>query len=172
MKTRINGFLIVEGNADKAFLSSFLDCHIIVLGGYAIKEETINFINRLGEKLTPIILCDPDEAGLKIADKIHKRIPNSVVVHTEIKTRKHYKKTGIAETAEEEIIDKLKPFITDKDIITGDIVPSWLISYLMKTGRLIEDIQNKYQLGNVNIKQTVNRLNALGVTREEIKLWK
>lgn len=172
MKTKINGFLIVEGNSDKAFLTSFLDCHIIVLGGYAIKDDTINFINRLGEKLTPIILCDPDEAGYRIADSVKNRVSKAAIIHTNINKRKNYKKSGIAESSQEEIINNLKPYITDKDIVSGDISASWLINYLIKVDKTIEDIQNKYELGKVNIKQTVNRLNALGIKKEEIELWK
>ena len=95
MTKSVNGFLVVEGQADKAFLSSFLDCEILVLGGFNIPHGTIKYAKELSKKCKMLLLCDPDKAGETIRQNINKIFDNVINLHLDFSNRKNYKKHRI-----------------------------------------------------------------------------
>lgn len=110
MKKSINGFIIVEGAGDKAFLSSFLDCEIIVLEGFSIPHRTLNYIKALSKFTTPLLLTDPDEAGETIRKRVCERVVGIVNLKIDFVNRKRYKKHGVAETNKESVLKLLEPY--------------------------------------------------------------
>ncbi|MCF0117157.1 MAG: ribonuclease M5, partial [Bacilli bacterium] len=46
-KVTIEGFLVVEGKMDVAFLESFLDTNFITTNGSEISKDTINYIKEM-----------------------------------------------------------------------------------------------------------------------------
>lgn len=110
MKKSINGFIIVEGAGDKAFLSSFLDCEIIVLEGFSIPHRTIEYIKALSKFTTPLLLTDPDEAGETIRKRVSERVEGIVNLKIDFVNRKKYKKHGVAETNKESVLKLLEPY--------------------------------------------------------------
>ncbi len=168
MKYQLNGFLIVEGNGDKAYLSSFIDGEIVVLDGYNLKEDTIGYIKELAKKQTPLIMTDPDDAGKKIAQKLGKIIENAVIIDVKLEQRGNYKKTGIAECSKETILISLHNYLKEDVSKNNTITFNWLYNVLNTYNLGINIIQERYNIGQINNKQTIKRLNALGVSKEDI----
>jgi len=166
MKYILNGFLIVEGKSDIAFLSSFLDCEIVQTYGYKINKEDILYIKELSKKLTPIILTDPDNAGEDIRNRLSKEI-NGVIIIANKPSGKHHK-YGIAESNKEDILTLLKSFITNKKIYSENIK---IKDFLDVDSIYYKDIKTHFNLGICNTKGMIKRLNYLSISIKDIKMF-
>ena len=116
MKTKIDGILIVEGSSDMSYLSSFLDAQYFVTNGLDISEEKIDFLLEANKVNKLIIFTDPDDAGKSIKNIIQKSINGTYTASINGLSRKNYKKHGVAEASKNDILEALKPFITDEEI--------------------------------------------------------
>lgn len=168
MKKSINGFLVVEGQADKAFLSSFLDCEIVVLGGFAIPHGTITYIKELSKKCKMLLLCDPDEAGEIIRKRVNDLIPETINLSLNFSNRKNYKKHGVAESDKESVLMLLQPYIGNYNCFTN-INLSALLDIESKYGcASLEKIGKQFHLGTTNKKTMIQRLKMLNICSEEV----
>ena len=169
-KYYLAGVLVVEGKSDVSYLSSFINTLYFTTNGYDISEEKIDFLSRVAKVNRVIILTDNDEAGEAIEKKIKTKISGVFVVKSEKNTRNSYKKSGVAETTKESVLEALKEFI-EKDngqfkkvdyqlnrIITLSDDPE------AKRNQIIRD----YRLIKGNIKFLQNLLQMLGIKPQEI----
>lgn len=169
MKKYLNGFLIVEGNADKAFLSSFLNCEVIVLGGFAIPHGTISYIKNLSKTLTPILLTDPDEAGKVIRKRMNCLLDNLINIEVEFVNRKNYKKHGVAECDKKIILEQLEKYLSDKPLVIGNLVYADICEFIDRYGDdTKEKISTAFGLGTTNNKTMIRRLNYLKINKSDI----
>ncbi len=169
MKHYLNGFLIVEGQADKAFLSSFLDCEIVITNGFVIARETIDYINELSKRYTPLIMCDNDKAGETIKNKVLDLVPTAIVITTNFKNRGNYSKQGIAETSKEEILKALKPYIITTPYKVGNLMVKDLLEFELNNAKRRDFLQKQLNIGTCNLKTTLKRLNLLNIDKSIIK---
>lgn len=169
MKKYINGFLIVEGIQDKAFLSNFIECEIVCMGGYNIPRGTIEYILQLSQVLQPIVLCDPDDAGRLIDSRLCAIIPNAISVLINKNPLNENKKDGVAESSKKEILRALDNFIVDTKPKTGNIKISDLYSLGINNKKMIEFVSKKFKLGDCNLKTLVKRINSLNIKLIDIK---
>ena len=102
MKLYLKGILVVEGKEDASYLSNYIASEIVVVNGFEIPESTISYL----KDKQVILLLDPDEAGLKIRDKIKKLLPNSVDVEIDINKCDRGLKSGVAESQIDENLSK------------------------------------------------------------------
>ncbi len=170
-KFYLDGVLVVEGKSDVSYLSSFIKAHYFITNGYDISEEKIDFLSRVSEKRKVIILTDNDKAGEDIAKKIKTKISKVFVVKSAKITRKSYKKSGVAETEYEAIIDALKDHLSPykKEL---DVKVSYELNYIISLSDNPETTKNKiindYRLIYGTNKFLENQLQMLGVKPEEI----
>ena len=169
MKQSIDGFLIVEGIADKAFLSSFLNCEIICMGGYDMPRGTLDYISQLSRVSQPIILTDQDEAGRIIAKRLKNVFPNAFNALVVFKNRKNYQKDGIAETSKESVLNALRPFIIDTEKFSFQLTSKDLVDLGLFDVKKRKYLQNRLKIGNCNFKTTIRRLNYLKYTKKDIE---
>ena len=169
MKYKINGFLIVEGTSDRAFLSTFLDCEIIWVGGNALPRGTMDYIQQLSLVSQPIILTDPDIAGRRIQARLEKALPNAQSALISLNPLQIGKKNGVAESTKQEILRVLKPFITDKENVKGIIKESELIGLGLSNKTTREYLANTLKIGMCNLKSLTNRLNYLNIDINKVK---
>jgi len=167
----IDGFLIVEGYSDSAFLSSFLNCQIIQVGGYALSRGITEYLVALSKKSTPIVFTDPDKAGETIRNRLLKILPNAKVPVVEHKNNPR-KKNGIAECTKEEILKALSLYIIKgrenaKPISYDELISLNLVGPNSKTAR--EKVSQSFALGECNGKTFLKRINALNISFEELK---
>ena len=170
MKTKIDGILIVEGSSDVSYLSSFLDALYFVTNGLDISEEKIDFLLEANKVNKLIIFTDPDDAGKSIKNIIQKSINGTYTASINGLSRKNYKKHGVAEASKNDILEALKPFITDKEIFREKYNLSHLISLSEKPEENKQKIIKKYHLIYGNNRSLENQLNILKIKKEEV--WK
>ena len=169
MKTKINGFLIVEGIADKAFLSQFLDCEIICLGGYNMPRGTLDYAQQLLLLYQGIVLCDPDDAGRYIDSKITRYLTNTHSVLVKFKNRNNFNKTGIAETTKESVLLALKDYIIDNKDEKIYFTVKDALDLSLNNAKTRQFLQKRIKIGQVNFKTTIKRINYLKLTKDDVE---
>ena len=155
MKLYLKGILVVEGKEDASYLSNYIASEIVVVNGFEIPESTISYL----KDKQVILLLDPDEAGLKIRDKIKKLLPNSVDVEIDINKCDRGLKSGVAECQIDEILSKLHNYVDEELKSSSDITKSDLYNLgLVGNKELRKKVCDKLNLGNCNGKTLYKRL--------------
>lgn len=164
MKYNINALIVIEGNNDESYLSSFISSFYFVLNGLDISIDKINYLNEVSKIRDIILLLDPDDAGKNIRNKLHQYLNNYIDVDVNILKCNKNNKHGIKECEKEEIINKLKPYFVN-ELIKGNIEYSDI--YKLDENK-IESIRNKYHIMKVNKKKLIKYLNILNVKKEDL----
>ena len=170
MKTKIDGVIIVEGKADVAYLSSFLDTLYFVTNGYDLSLEKINFLKASSEVNKLIVFTDSDEAGEGIRKSLKNKINGVFEAKTRKKSRKSYHKTGVAEAEKNDVLEALKPYATNQEIFKENYDLVSLISLAENPSEIKEKIIRTYNLIKGNNKSLENQLRILKIRKEEV--WK
>lgn len=170
MKINIDGFLIVEGMTDKAFLSSFLNCEIVYTGGFAFPRGTQDYVLELSRIYQPIILTDPDLAGSQIRNNLLNIIPNARCALINKNANNSNRKNGVAESTKEEILKALKPYIIKEKLVLGNIKISDLYTLGINNKNVRNYVCEYFKIGNCNVKTMLNRLNFLKINIDQIKI--
>ena len=164
--------LVVEGNTDKAFLSSFIDCDFVMTNGSAISRETIEYLKELSKEKKIVVLTDPDFPGEQIRAKIAAEIPEAAhaFVRKEVSIKHH--KVGVAESTKEEVLAALSSIVPgsihEGTLTMTDLYDLGLMGQ-SDSGEKRKRIADAWHLGHVNAKSFLKRLNALGKTKEELE---
>ena len=165
-KKYISGVIIVEGKHDVSKLSNFYESVYVITNGYEIPNNEIIFIKALKPGTQIIVLTDNDNAGKEIRDKVNE-IRNDLI-NIEITARTSSKKKGIAECDNKDIQKVLDKYVSNKINKEGiDLYKLGLIGN-KNSKELREYIRNKFNLGNVNTNNLINRLNLLGIKKEDL----
>ena len=167
-KLIVPSVIVIEGEGDKAFLSSFVKAYFFVTNGLDISKEKLEFLKLASEKKEIIVLTDNDDSGEKIRNKINLAVSSAKNVKISGFSRKNYKKSGVAESTQEEIIRLLKPYSTTNDFEVVDYELGSLISLSENPSQIREEIINKYHLLEGGNKSIENQLNILGISKEEL----
>lgn len=160
--------IVVEGESDKAFLSSFVKAYFFVTNGLDISKEKLEFLSLASKQKEIIVLTDNDVAGERIRNKINSVIKTAKNIKISGFSRKNYKKRGVAESSIEEITTLLKPFSISTDFEIVDYELSTLISLNENPSKIKEEIIQKYHLLEGSNKSVENQLNILGIDKEEL----
>ena len=155
MKITLNGILVVEGKEDASYLSNYISSEIVVVNGYELPKATIPYLK--DKKV--ILLTDPDEAGLKIREKLNSLLSNASNVEIDIKKCVRGHKNGVAECDINEILTKLKDYTIEENKTESDIKLSDLYNLgLMNNKELRESVCQKLNIGSCNAKTLYKRL--------------
>lgn len=165
--------IVVEGKTDKDLLSSFLDCEIVMTNGSAVPEDAIQYIRKLKESKTIIVLTDPDSPGKRIRDVLDSKIPG--LIHAYVPKDKCIKKhkVGVAESDKQTILEALENLIpatspTTPTITHSDLVDLGLLGFDNSAQKRVM-LEEKLKLGHTNAKSFVKRCNCLGISREDLE---
>ena len=166
MKLYLDGLLVVEGKEDASYLSNYIESEIVVVNGYEMSNQTINYLK--GKRV--IALLDPDDAGKRIRKALNEKLDNVINVEIDINKCIRGPKNGVAECSIEEIIDKLQPYSVKnpaklKRIQESDIFKLGLVN---GDSDLRKYVCEKLNLGKCNGKVLLKRLNANNVSMEEL----
>lgn len=169
-KYYFDGVLVVEGKSDVSYLSSFISTLYFITNGYDVNEEKIDFLTRVSQVRRVVIFTDNDEAGKQIENSIKNKICGVFVAKSQIITRKFYKKSGVAETSKEAIVDALKEFLEEDkgQLEKVDYKLNQIISLSENPYDKKQRIIKEYRLIEGNIKFLQNQLQMLGVDPNEI----
>ena len=168
-KINIDGVLIVEGNNDVSYLSSFLNCLFFVTNGYDLCSKKIEFLKEAANRNRLIILTDPDEAGENIRNRLKTQISGVFEAKCRKITRKNTKKSGIAELSKEVVIEALKDYVADKEFLPVNYNLSSLVSLSKSPSNMRLKICEHYRLILGNNKSLENQLNILKISLKEIE---
>ena len=152
-----------------SYLSSFIDAEFISLNGYDMPKEEIEYINEASKVIGVLVLVDPDLAGRNIENKLKQKLTNATFLHIDISKCTRGKKDGVAECDQEEILNVLKPYISDKKEKKMPVLSQNFtkIDFLDRDFRSF--LSHKFHLGKCNLKKLFVRINTLGITNQQIE---
>lgn len=170
---KINEIVIVEGKDDTVRVKQAVDCDTIETNGSAINETTLQAIEHAAEKRGVIILTDPDYPGNKIRTIIEKRVPSAKQAFVDAQVARSKRgKIGIEHAPLDAIHDALTnvstPFDSDVETVSKELLVD--LGLIMGPGarERRSKVCNHLKLGYCNGKQLFHRLNAFGVTEEDV----
>ena len=145
-----DGIIVVEGKNDACFLSSFIDSEYVVLNGYELNKDTINYLTHISKKRKILLMADPDKAGKEIRENFLKLNINVETIIVDFNCCNKHGKHGVAECEKKEIENKLKKYIFDTKPDRGSITVSNLATLGVKKDKDFENyikyILNKQHL--------------------------
>lgn len=167
----IKEVIVVEGKDDISAVKAALECEIVSTNGFNYGKKLISTLKSLQKRRGLIILLDPDFEGERIRRDLAKHIPDAK--HAYLPQSKAMKKDNIGvENAKPkdimEAIEKARPIKIEviKTFDKQDLILFGLSgsdSSSVRRGKLGEMLG----IGYSNAKGLLNRLNNLGITREE-----
>ena len=167
MKYCFDGVIVVEGNNDVSFLSSFIDSIFVVTNGYEIPSDELDFLRNINNKI--IILTDSDEAGRNIRERLNKELINAVNVEVDVTKCNKNNKHGVAECDKEEVIKCLKPYFCENSYST-----KYSLADLNRLGinskEKREYLATQFHLGKCNSKTLLKRLSFKQVNIIDIEM--
>lgn len=166
MKYFFDGVIVVEGNNDVSFLSSFIDSVFLITNGYEIPSDELDFLKNINNNV--IILTDSDEAGRRIREKLNKELINTINIEVDVTKCNKNNKHGVAECEKEEVVKCLKPYFCEN---------SYTINYsLADLNHLGIDNKEKrnylakqLHLGKCNNKNLLKRLSFKQINIKDIE---
>ena len=165
MKIYLDGILVVEGKEDASYLSNYIASEMVTTNGFDIPKEVITYLK--DKKV--IVLTDPDEAGLKIRQKLNELLPTAINVEIDIKKCIRNTKNGVAECDINEVLTKLKPYYIDKNNSQSDITINDLYNLgLMNNKDLRDEVSRRLNLGKCNAKTLYKRLLNNNIKLEQL----
>ena len=167
----LDGVLVVEGKSDVSYLSSFISTLYFTTNGYDLSQEKLDFLSRVAQVKRLVVLTDNDKAGEEIENRIKTKIDKVFVRKSRKITKNSAKKSGVAETAPEAIIEALSDLLEeDKNQLAKlDYNLVNIISLAKDPEETKSKIIKDYRLIKGNIKSLQNQLQMLGIKPEEIK---
>jgi len=167
----IKEVIVVEGKDDISAVKASLECEIISTNGFNYGKKLIKTLKSLQERRGLIILLDPDFEGERIRRDLSKHIPDAK--HAYLPQNKAIKKGNIGvENARpddiREAIKKARPnnIEAEKVFDKNDLILFGLAGS-ESASKKREKLGALLGIGYTNAKGLLNRLNNLGITREE-----
>lgn len=165
---KIKEIIVVEGKNDTNTLQRYFDCDTIETGGDQLISETLDRISQAQKKRGVIVFTDPDHPGEEIRRYINEHIPGCKNAFIEKKKARTAKKVGVEHASKEDLwaaLDHCVTFETSKEsLLWQDYVSLGLIGDAKKRYELCL----YFHIGKCNAKTCFKRLNAIGITKEDI----
>lgn len=167
MKRRYPAVIVVEGQSDINFLSTFLDSEFVSTNGSDVPRETIEYLRSLSKIKPIVVLTDPDGPGTLIRHQLDQAIPN--LFHAFIPKEGSIKKNkvGVAESTQTLILKALDLPIPTNQYSVGTLTMSELytlgLAGIKEAPQKRRIIEAKFGLGFNNAKQLLYRLNNLNI---------
>lgn len=168
-----DGVIVVEGKGDVSYLSSFICAEYVILNGYDMPKDTIDYLENIKNRRI-VVLTDPDDAGKLIEKRLQTTKIQYEYKKANIEKCNKHGKHGIAECAMDEIIRLFDFELLETDFYKESITQSEFASLgLMNSREKRDEICKKMHLGVCNSKTLFKRMNYNGITLDMVKkLWK
>ncbi len=172
MKHTCASAIVVEGQSDIQFLTTFVEAEFIATNGSDVPRETIEYLQSLSKIKPIIVLTDPDGPGTRIRHLLDGEIPN--LYHAFIPKQGSIKKNkvGVAESTKTLILKALELPIFTATITTGKLTMNDILT-LGLTGGINATVRRRmveaaFRLGYNNAKQLLFRLNNLNINYKQV----
>ena len=170
MKKFLDGILVVEGTGDASYISSFVDCEIVITNGLDVPNSELEYLAAASKYCPIYLLSDPDDAG----ENIRKRVKNKIKVIDLFVDKKYCNKNGkhgVAECDKTALQNVLNPFLKEKNTNNGtNLISIYFLETIGVTNKEIYlFLGKKFNAGACNKKKLITRLNRLRVSEEDIR---
>lgn len=168
---KIKEIIVVEGKNDTAAIKRAVDADTVETHGLGLTVQTLTYLKQVAQKRGIIIFTDPDIPGEKIRTWISQEIPTCKHAFINKKDARTTKKVGIEHASNEAIQEALKHLVDYqtkpmRELTLADIVGLGLVGSQSQQRR--QQVCDFYHVGHCNNKTLLKRLNALGITKEQL----
>ena len=164
-----DGVIVVEGTGDSSYLSSFICAEYVVLNGYDMPEDIIDYLKHIKNRKI-LVMTDPDEAGVSIEKRLREtglKYETRVVDYS--MCNKHGKH-GVAECKKEEHLRVLDSDLISTNPFKESLSQAGFNSFgFMNSQEKRNEISEKLHLGICNSKVLFKRMNYNGITYQIIE---
>ncbi|GEO26360.1 ribonuclease M5 [Alicyclobacillus acidoterrestris] len=171
----IHEIVVVEGIHDKQVVDVAVKADVLVLGGDRIGQRTMDVLRRAVRTRGVIVLTDPDGAGERIRRRIDRAVPGCS--HAHVARRQAVNRQGLgvehadARAVREALLrarGQVAPTRLENrvEFTQEDLLSARLLACPEASVRRMV-IGDQLGIGYGNAKAFLNKLNTLGVTREE-----
>lgn len=171
-KPRIRELIVVEGRNDTANLRRYFECDTIETGGTHLSRQTLDMIARAAEVRGVIVFTDPDAPGNRIRHAVNEAVPGCRNAHVDRNRAKTSRKVGVEHAGYEALQEALSSLVTYDENRTERITASDMyelgLSGRSDSGARRMALGRKLHLGYGNARTMRDRLNDLGITKEEL----
>lgn len=167
---------VVEGRNDVTRLTQvFPNLNVVSVNGSAINEDIVSMLVAKAETHEIVLCMDPDYPGEKIRKTISSKLTNvsHIFIEKEIAFSKNKKKIGLEHLNDDQIKELLNNIVREeKNNVHSNITIEFLYNNKLIGNKDSNTIRNelakKLNLGYVNGKTLLKRLNHFNITKEEI----
>jgi len=167
----IKEVIVVEGRDDISAVKAALECEVIATNGFGYGKGLIKTLQAIQKRRGLIILTDPDFGGERIRKDLSKYIPECK--HAFLPQGKALKKgdIGVENATPSDIIEaieKARPnMIKSHETFDKEDILTFGLAGGPGSKEKREKLGEILGIGYTNGKQLLNRLNHLGVSRDE-----
>lgn len=167
----IKEVIVVEGKDDITAVKAAVDAEVIATNGFGYGHRFIETLKSISERRGIIILTDPDYEGERIRRDLAKKIKN--VKHAFLPQGKALKKgdIGVENASKEDILEAINKARPESVKVKTLFSKEDLLEFGLSAGEGSREKRERLGailgIGYTNSKQFLNRLNNLGVSREE-----
>ncbi|MFB5190501.1 ribonuclease M5 [Alicyclobacillus fastidiosus] len=173
----VDEIVVVEGIHDKQVVDLAVKADVHVLGGDRIGQRTMDVLRRAVRTRGVIVLTDPDGAGERIRRRIDQAVPGCKHAYISKKRAASAKGLGVEHAAAQDVraaILGVRKSPGDTPLSTTstgqftqrDLLEARLLGCQEAAARRMA-LGDLLGIGYGNAKAFLNKLNTLGVTREE-----
>jgi len=168
---QIKEWVVVEGKHDTAKLKQYYQINTVETHGTYLSTSIINQLKLLQQQYGLIVFTDPDSSGNSIRERISKAIPEAKHAYLQSAQCRDGRKVGIehaSATALHQALDNLISYQEQLQIWDmSDLVTLGLTLHPQALSRR-DYLTARLQLGDCNAKSLVKRLNARGITHQQV----
>ena len=163
---------VVEGLHDEAHLKQlYKNIQTISVGGSAIAEDVISFLSAHQETFDIYLLFDPDFPGEKIRKKVAEKLTHYTHIFVKKEDAGFKRKVGIEHVSKEKLDEAMIYGIQFTERQTLSYVDFLELGFNGRPNAQSKrkDICEKLHIGFCNAKTLYQRLNMLGMTKQNLK---
>ncbi len=172
----VKSLIVVEGIHDEERIKKiYPDAFVITTNGSEISKSTLEMIKEYSKAYNILIFTDPDHPGERIRAKIHEVVDNVYDLFLPKKPciSKNHKKVGVEHAPSsmiKEVLDKyLNTDIQNVSNITYQSLLNLNLVGNINASLIREKVSAKLNIGNPNAKTFLKRVQALGLSEEDLK---
>lgn len=168
----IKEVIVVEGKHDSATLKQYFKCDTIETSGLSLDEETLAYIKQMNKTRGVILFLDPDSPGNRIRHRINEAVPGCKNAFVDKVNARTEKKVGVEHASKEvlkEALENLISYTEEKSNLTQTDLYELGLTGRENSSYLRSKVGKKFHLGDGNTKTMLERINYLGITKQELE---
>ncbi|GAW29880.1 ribonuclease M5 [Carboxydocella sp. ULO1] len=170
---KIKEIIVVEGRDDIAAVKAAVDAEVIATGGCRISKKVIERIRTAQARQGVIILTDPDAAGAAIRRRLAELVPGAKHAYLPRAAGTREGNIGVENASPEAIqaaLAQVKTLVKERqETFTAEDLNLWGLAGTADAAWRREQVGDRLGIGYANAKQFLQRLNAYGISREDIE---